>query len=555
MTKPIKWGSEFVVNTTVMGYQSSAAIVGLTNGRSVVTWSDYSLTGGDTFAYGVRGQILNADGSKSGSEFLVNTTVTGDQFQSTICPLANGRFVVAWTDGSATGGDTSGYAVRAQIFNPDGSLSGPEFLVNTTVSSNQIAPTITGLKSGGFVIAWSDTSLTGGDVSVSAVRSRLFAADGTPLGADFLVNTTTRDIQHEPTVTALSGGGYVVAWTDGSNLGGDNSVWGIKAQIFNDNGTKSGGEFLVNTTRYDNQLDPSITALANGGFVVSWEDYSASQGGVTGFAIRAQVYNATGATVGTEFRVNPVAASAQFDSATAALPDGRFVVVWGDSSGRVDINEAYHIMARVFNADGTATGPGFAVSGINQLYSAVSVLADGRFAVVWDDYNVPGGVSSAADIRAQIFDARTAAVNLAGTQVADDLIGTKFNDTMAGALGNDKLDGGAGNDLLSGDGGNDVIVGGAGSDTITGGAGNDRFNGGAGADVFVFAAGGGRDTVSIFTDGSDKFDLSAYNFASVAAAKANFANVGADCIFTLGADVLVVKGWSLAQIGAGDLIL
>ena len=80
----------------------------------------------------MRGQIFAADGLKSGTEFLVNTTTASAQFDSSVTALADDRFVVTWTDASATGGDTSGDAVRGQIFAADGSKSGPEFLVNTT---------------------------------------------------------------------------------------------------------------------------------------------------------------------------------------------------------------------------------------------------------------------------------------------------------------------------------------------------------------------------------------------------------------------------------------
>ena len=44
----------------------------------------------------VRAQTFNADGTKFGSEFLVNTTTTNEQSAPTITTLADGHFVVAW---------------------------------------------------------------------------------------------------------------------------------------------------------------------------------------------------------------------------------------------------------------------------------------------------------------------------------------------------------------------------------------------------------------------------------------------------------------------------
>ena len=61
---------------------------------------------------------------KWGTEFLLNTTKNNDQYQSSIQSLADGRFVVTWADTSQSADDNSGFAIRAQIFDADGSKSG-----------------------------------------------------------------------------------------------------------------------------------------------------------------------------------------------------------------------------------------------------------------------------------------------------------------------------------------------------------------------------------------------------------------------------------------------
>lgn len=66
----------------------------------------------------------------------------------------------------------------------------------------------------------------------------------------------------------------------------------------------------------------------------------------------------------------------------------------------------------------------------------------------------------------------------------------------------------------------DILDGGLGNDTITGGLGADRLTGGAGKDVFKFAdgdsrAGGSvRDTITDFTHGEDKIDISTLGITS-----------------------------------------
>ena len=68
--------------------------------------------------------------------------------------LAVGRFVVVWTH------DTGSYYVRdeivAQIFNPNGTKSGPEFIVNTEYLLEQTDPKIATLADGRFVVTWRD---------------------------------------------------------------------------------------------------------------------------------------------------------------------------------------------------------------------------------------------------------------------------------------------------------------------------------------------------------------------------------------------------------------
>jgi hypothetical protein len=91
---------------------------------------------------------------KSSAEFLVNTTTLGSQEAASIAALANGGFVIAWQDGSATGGDTSGFAIRAQVYSATGAKVGVEFLVNTQTAGSQAKPAVAALSNGDFVITW-----------------------------------------------------------------------------------------------------------------------------------------------------------------------------------------------------------------------------------------------------------------------------------------------------------------------------------------------------------------------------------------------------------------
>ena len=75
--------------------------------------------------------------------------------------------------------------------------------------------------------------------------------------------------------------------------------------------------------------------------------------------------------------------------------------------------------------------------------------------------------------------------------------------------------GGAGTDTLNGienligSDYNDILIGDAGNNVLIGGLGNDRLTGGGGNDTFIWQKGDvGHDTVTDFTPGSDRLDLS-----------------------------------------------
>jgi hypothetical protein len=486
----LKANPEFLVNSTTLSIQSESSVTALADGRFVVTFSDGSQTGGDTSSYAIRARIFNADGTPSVSEFLVNTTTFASQNASSVTALADGRFVVTFTDGSVTGGDTSGNAVRARIFNADGTPSGSEFQVNTTVFNNQYESSVAALADGRFVVTFTDTSLSGGDTSGNAVRARIFNADGSQSVPEFLVNTTMLNSQYQSNVTALADGRFVVTFTDASQSGGDTSGNAIRARIFNTDGTQSVPEFLVNSTVTSDQYKSSTTALPDGRFVVTWADGSQSGGDTSSFAIRARIYNADGTQSVPEFLVNSTVANVQFESSVTALADGRFVVTWSDFSQSGGDTSGYAIRARIFNADGTQSVPEFLVNSTvtnGQNNSSVTAMADGRFVVTFSDGSLSGGDISGSGIRAQVFDptvydGTSSAETVTGGAFDDRYYGYGGDDIISGRGGDDVLNGGEGSDTLNGDDGDDKLDGGTGSDFVYGGTGNDQLWGRAGSD-------------------------------------------------------------------------
>ena len=118
---------------------------------------------------------------------------------------------------------------------------------------------------------------------------------------------------------------------------------------------------------------------------------------------------------------------------------------------------------------------------------------------------------------------------------------------------------GVGNELanlLLGNAIGNTLLAGAGNDTLDGGAGLDILWGQDGGDTFRISKGTGTDIVADFQLGTDKLDVSAYGFTTLAQLKARMTQVGADIALNLdGGDQVILIGVSAAGFSAGDVVL
>jgi len=403
-----KTGPEFLVNTSGAGNQFTASVAASSDGSFLVSWVTNGTDGG--IGDGIKAQLFGRDGEPLGGEFQLNVRPpygSGSVFTPNVVALAGGGYVVSWDD-------WNGFDVKAQILDSAGVRVGGVFTVNTKTGYAEEYGDLTALAGGGFVATWRTTD-SSADGSMHAVKAQLFSASGAKLGAEFLVNTQSAGYQYSPSVTALAGGGFVIAWysTDPAQ---DGSEGAIKAQLFGASGAKVGGEFLVNTQAAGTQHEPVVAGLPGGGFIVAWVNLNTAQDG-SGSAIKAQTFDSAGAKVGGEMLVNTLAAGAQFLPDLATLADGRVVAAWASESGDV---EGYSVRAQIL---GTAlaeplpnTAPRIISNGGGT--SASLTLDEGVFAVTTvvasDDgepnslrYSIIGG----ADAGLFAINARTGALS------------------------------------------------------------------------------------------------------------------------------------------------
>jgi uncharacterized protein YheU (UPF0270 family) len=430
-------GGEFLVNTTTFGGQFRSEVASFADGGFVLAWADTSGTGGDVSNAQVRAQVFDASGHKVGTEFRVNTATDFEQTRPQVAVLANGDFVITWHDESGTGGDASGVSVKAQVYHRDGTKVGGEFLVNTTTQGNQDGASIAALGNGGFVVSWEDTSGAGGDSSGSSIKAQLFDAGGQKVGTEFLVNTITLNDQDLVSVASLKGGGFVATWQDDSGLNNDDTRSGsVKAQVFDANGTKVGGELLVDTKGINFANDVAhVTGLSNGGFVVTWEASANFGADTSDSSIQLQIFDASGNKVGTELEINTSSSEYQRKPEVRELSNGDLVVVWDDESEQNGDPFGHSIKAQVLDAKGNRIGGEFLVNTSttgDQLFSTVAALANGSFIVSWTDDSGTGGDAGGFGVKAQIFSVKSTVQNTPlQLNLAANLTDTDGSETLA----------------------------------------------------------------------------------------------------------------------------
>jgi hypothetical protein len=248
---------------------------------------------------------------------------------------------------------------------------------------------VSGLSNGGFLVVWKDGRLA----VPSVIRAQRYNNVGQKVGSEFEIASRRDGAQHRPSVAALGDGGFVVAWVSGRSAGSPGAIY---ARRYDDRGRPMGEKFAVRDNVRNVLSRPSITGLANGSFVVTWQ-----QAARVGYHIFGRLYSSAGDGAAPFLVTRSVARS---QPAIAGLADGGFVVVW--NSGDDDASSIY---ARRFTSEADDAGGIFRVSKTKARYQrrpSVTAFASGGFLVTW---TAPDG--SGSGIKGQVFDATGAREN------------------------------------------------------------------------------------------------------------------------------------------------
>ena len=333
-------GGETRVNATTASSQDTPVVTGLADGGWLVCWTSYDQDGSAT---GLYQQRYNSAGETVGAEQQVNNQVEDYQLNASVTSLTDGGWLVCWESYAQDG---SGYGVYQQRFTADGLTSGEESRVNTQTTGSQNTAAVTALADGGWLVSWMAYSEDG---LQSDILQQRYSSAGLPIGAEATVNSSSGTLQESSQTTALLDGGWLVTWHAPQ---ADGNATDIFQQRYAANGNAVAGETRVNRTVTDYQLNASTCGLADGGWLVCWESYS--QDG-SGYGVYQQRYNAQGIAQGGEVRVNSFTSGSQGTPSVTALPDGGWVVSWTSYEQEDTTSGIYQ---QRYSAAGTPAGTG-----------------------------------------------------------------------------------------------------------------------------------------------------------------------------------------------------
>ena len=523
---------------------------------------------------------VDADGRGLLKAVQVNDT-PGTEAQAAIALMKDGATVVAWLgiENGVTKVYSAALDTSLNVISGQGKASG------TAVVAYH-APTITALANGGYVITWDgDLPATAGKpAETTNIYAQQYSYNHSKNGGVFRINTSTDGVQGREHVTALTDGGFVVTWESS----GGPTITDLYAQRFTANGSKLGGEILVNTTTSGVQIEPEVTQLTDGKLLFTWAGDGAQGRGIYSQAFTIQP-PLPAPDANKVIHVN--AADVIYgDDAFAGFAKGSVVKMNNTGSGDASytfgaLAEAAFVGQKVelhsgagtasFNVDATGLSAGAAMN----VY--VTTALDKPAPVL----HFTGGVESDT-IHMDYFAWKAAGRTVdggGGYNIIDVTGGTTFprildsDFTGIRNLTDFNVGGGAsvtiGANAAAAFGANTVLVkalpgarltldgtamtkgfiadGSSGADTFYGGSGNDTLHGYDGADLFILGQ-GGKDRIKDFTQGVDHIDLRAAGIHKLSDITQNPGNH--EVVLTFAGQELRLENILVGSLKASDFI-
>ena len=311
----------------------------------------------------------------SSPEFQVNTLTDYAQMYPSVCVNNDGSFVVVW--------DHSWYSpditeVKGQRFNSNTQKNGTEFKVSSATGNNnwQYHPAINADMDGNFTVVWESWPSS---VAQFGITGQRFFKDGTKRGGEFVVDYSQDVFLEYPDIGMDEKGNFVVVY-DRSYTSSSN----IYLCRYDFEGHRINIPFLVsNDSNAKGGIGARVAMNDVGKFVVVWRNTDKSHPPTIERDIWCQVFDKDGNRVGSNFRVNTLTEYNQYTPSVGLDKEGEFVVVWVDEGHD---GSGYGIFAQKFDANGNKLGGQFQVNSYfqgNQVSGEIAMRGNGDFVIAW----------------------------------------------------------------------------------------------------------------------------------------------------------------------------
>jgi hypothetical protein len=216
---------------------------------------------------------------------------------------------------------------------------GSEAVVNSYRERDQTQPVIAMDPHGDTIVVWQSFGQDGSEWGIYAQR---YARDGSAMGSEFRVNTTTQGSQTDPSVAIDAAGNFVIAWRSDDQTS-------LLAQRFTANGKRMHGEFHVIGESGNPVGMPAVAMAPDGRFIIAWP---ASALTADFPDVDVNIYRASGERVRS---INlGLGGGVHRDLSAAMNSAGDFVIGWGQPG---DTGAGSGVYFRRFRADGNSLDP------------------------------------------------------------------------------------------------------------------------------------------------------------------------------------------------------
>jgi|GEM_PF-5603601 len=255
-----------------------------------------------------------------------------------------------------------------------------EIRVNSPDDLNQFDPAMTALVDGGFVASW---SISGEDNLSQGFGIQRFSVDGSKLGEQIIIEAAEDGFAANPSLAALPNGGFAVTWTTGSYSAPDadgnrtTDNPNVLYQFYNAEGQAVGTPAQLTSNNVS--FESKIIALNNDEFAIAWAQNSTDE---LGASVQIQRFDAEGNTIGEQFQANSREASSIRKLDLTALDNGNIFISW---SQQID-GFNYDVQARIFNTNGRPTNDEFTVHNESDQFQWGGIstqLSNGNILVSW----------------------------------------------------------------------------------------------------------------------------------------------------------------------------